>query len=133
LLEDALMDRDMIHRQTAATTVKHLALGVVGLGCEDVLVHLLNLVWPNIFEESAHVISAAMEAVEALIVGLGVGRVMQYTIQGLFHPARKVREMFWKVYNSLLIYSVDAAVAFQPLLPDDMRNSFGVAHNTVIF
>ena len=32
LLEDACMDRDMIHRQTAATTIKHLALGVVGLG-----------------------------------------------------------------------------------------------------
>eukprot|EP01037_Dinobryon_pediforme_P038046 gene38046-45839_t len=53
LLEDALMDR-----QTAATTVKHVALGVVGLGCEDALLHLLNYVFPNIFEESAHVIAA---------------------------------------------------------------------------
>jgi splicing factor 3B subunit 1 len=48
LLEDALMDRDMIHRQTAAATVKHISLGVVGLGCEDALLHLLNFVWPNI-------------------------------------------------------------------------------------
>jgi hypothetical protein len=28
MLEDALMDRDLVHRQTAATTVKHIALGV---------------------------------------------------------------------------------------------------------
>ena len=50
LLEDALMDRDLIHRQIASSTVKHLALGVVGMGHEDALIHLLNLVWPNIFE-----------------------------------------------------------------------------------
>ena len=58
LLEDALMDRDLVHRQTAATTVQHLALGVAGLGCEDALMHLLNHVWPNIFEVSPHVINA---------------------------------------------------------------------------
>ena len=28
LLEDALTDRDLVHRQTACTVVKHLALGV---------------------------------------------------------------------------------------------------------
>lgn len=50
LLEDALMDRDLVHRQTACTTIKHMALGVVGLGCEDPLRHLLNYIWPNIFE-----------------------------------------------------------------------------------
>jgi len=52
LLEDALIDRDQVHRQTAASVVKHIALGVVGLGCEDALVHLLNLVMPNIYEVS---------------------------------------------------------------------------------
>ena len=50
LLEDALMDRDRVHRQTACTAVKHMALGVVGFGNEDALIHLLNLVWPNVFE-----------------------------------------------------------------------------------
>ncbi|KAF2498513.1 U2 snRNP component prp10 [Lophium mytilinum] len=38
LLEDALIDRDQVHRQTAAAVVKHIALGVVGLGCEDAMV-----------------------------------------------------------------------------------------------
>ena len=31
LLEDALMDRDLVHRQTTASAVKHMALGVAGL------------------------------------------------------------------------------------------------------
>jgi splicing factor 3B subunit 1 len=54
LLEDALIDRDQVHRQTAASVVKHIALGVVGLGCEDALIHLLNLVMPNIYEVRPH-------------------------------------------------------------------------------
>ena len=33
--EDALMDRDLVHRLTGSTIVRHLALGVAGLGCED--------------------------------------------------------------------------------------------------
>ncbi|CBI32870.3 unnamed protein product, partial [Vitis vinifera] len=37
LLEDALMDRDLVHRQTAASAVKHMALGVAGLA-QDALV-----------------------------------------------------------------------------------------------
>jgi splicing factor 3B subunit 1 len=50
LLEDGLIDRDQVHRQTAAAAVKHMALGVYGLGREDALQHLLNYIWPNIFE-----------------------------------------------------------------------------------
>ena len=30
LLEDALMDRDLVHRQTAASVIQHMALGVAG-------------------------------------------------------------------------------------------------------
>ena len=51
-LEDALTDRDAVHRQTSAGIVKHLALGTAGLGNEDALLHLMNLVWPNCFEVS---------------------------------------------------------------------------------
>ena len=128
LLEDALMDRDMIHRQTAATCVKHLALGVAGLGCEDALIHLLNYLWPNIFEPAAHVIAATMEGVEGLMVGLGPGRVLLYTLQGLFHPARKVREVYWKIFNSLYIYGQDALVAAYPRLEDEGRNNYRRTH-----
>jgi splicing factor 3B subunit 1 len=56
LLEDALMDRDLVHRQTACSVVQHMSLGVAGLGCEDALTHLLNYVFPNIFEISPHIV-----------------------------------------------------------------------------
>ncbi|KAD5508895.1 hypothetical protein E3N88_16598 [Mikania micrantha] len=124
LLEDALMDRDLVHRQTAASAVKHMALGVAGLGCEDALVHLLNYVWPNIFETSPHVINAVMEAIEGMRVALGAAVVLNYCLQGLFHPARKVREVYWKIYNSLYIGAQDALVAAYPVLEDEGDNVY---------
>lgn len=84
LLEDAMMDRDLVHRQTAMTAIGHMALGVFGFGCEDALTHLLNHVWPNIFETSPHVIQAFISAIEGLRVGLGAGRVLYYTLQVKF-------------------------------------------------
>ncbi|CAL4974856.1 unnamed protein product [Urochloa decumbens] len=124
LLEDALMDRDLVHRQTAASAAKHIALGVAGLGCEDALVHLLNFVWPNIFETSPHVINAVTEAIEGMRVALGAAVILNYCLQGLFHPARKVREVYWKIYNSLYIGAQDALVAAYPALEDDGDNIF---------
>ncbi|KAF4569801.1 Splicing factor 3B subunit 1 [Pleurotus pulmonarius] len=114
MLEDALTDRDLVHRQTASTIVKHLALGVAGLGCEDSMMHLMNLVWPNCFETSPHVIGAVMDAVEAMRVTLGPGILLSYVLQGLFHPARKVREVYWRVYNALYLGAQDALVPFYP-------------------
>merc|ERR1711966_402601 len=107
LLTDALMDRDAVHRQTACATVKHLALGVAGLGCEDALLHLLNNVWPNVFEESPHVINATCDA-----------------IQGLYHPARKVRMIYWKIYNTMYIYGADALVQGFPLVEDEGEQGY---------
>jgi len=124
LLEDALMERDPVHRQTACATVKHLALGVVGWGCEDALLHLLNYVWPNIFEESPHVIQAVFDAIQGLMVALGPNVILQYTVQGLYHPARKVREAYWRVYNMLYIYHSDALVAGFPLVEDEGDNTY---------
>jgi len=128
LLEDALMDRDLVHRQTACTVVKHMSLGVYGLGCEDALKHLLNYIWPNIFETSPHVINAVVEAVEGLRVALGAASVLQYTLQGLFHPARKVREIYWKIYNNLYIGAQDALVPSYPRLNDDKTNNYHRTH-----
>ena len=67
--------------------------------------HMLNLLWPNIFETSPHVINAVMEAIEGMRCCLGATKVLQYVLQGLFHPARKVREVYWKIYNNLYIGS----------------------------
>eukprot|EP00357_Protocruzia_adherens_P030575 CAMPEP_0114973292 /NCGR_PEP_ID=MMETSP0216-20121206/875_1 /TAXON_ID=223996 /ORGANISM="Protocruzia adherens, Strain Boccale" /LENGTH=1238 /DNA_ID=CAMNT_0002333771 /DNA_START=24 /DNA_END=3740 /DNA_ORIENTATION=- len=119
LLEDALTDRDLVHRQTAASAVKHLTLGVSGLSCEDALTHLLNFVFPNIFETSPHVINAVTDAVEAMRVGLGSSRVLLYLLQGLFHPARRTREVYWRLYNMIYIGSQDALVQAFPDLADE--------------
>lgn len=122
VLEDALVDRDLVHRQTACSAVGHLALGVRGLGLEDALTHLLNHVWPNIFETSPHVINAVMSAVQGCMVSLGPGPILLYVLQGLFHPARKVREVYWKVYNSLYVYAQDGLVPSYPnMCTDDLE------------
>jgi hypothetical protein len=38
------------------------------------------------------------------MVALGPNVILQYTLQGLVHPARKVREAFWRVYNIHTLY-----------------------------
>ena len=119
LLEDALIDRDQVHRQTAASVVKHIALGVVGLGCEDAMIHLLNLLYPNLFETSPHVIDRVIEAIDAIRLAVGTGAVMNYVWAGLFHPARKVRTPYWRLYNDAYVQSADAMVPYYPPLEDD--------------
>ncbi|KAN0064703.1 U2 snRNP component prp10 [Thecaphora frezii] len=125
-LDDALTDRDQVHRQTAASIVKHLALGTAGLGHEESMQHLLNLVWPNIFETSPHVLGSVMSAIESLEVALGPGVLLNHTLQGLFHPARKVREVYVRLYNSTYLRSQDALVAYYPDLSEfsDERNDY---------
>ena len=81
VLQDALADRDLVHRQTAATVVQHLALGVAGLSCEDALTHLLNYVWPNVFEDSPHLINGVMGAIDGCRMALGPCIVLHYTLQ----------------------------------------------------
>ncbi|KAK4170421.1 armadillo-type protein [Cladorrhinum sp. PSN259] len=119
LLEDALIDRDQVHRQTAASVVKHIALGVVGLGCEDAMVHLLNLLYPNLFETSPHVIDRIVEAIEAIRVAVGPGIVLNYVWAGLFHPARKVRTPYWRLYNDAYVHAADAMVPYYPNLTEE--------------
>lgn len=124
LLEDALMDRDLVHRQTSMSVIGHMSLGVFGFGCEDALIHLLNHVWPNIFETSPHVIQAFMSAIEGFKVGIGPIKLLFYALQGLFHPARKVRDVYWKVYNNLYISAQDPLVAAYPKVLDDGKNNY---------
>ena len=131
LLADALMDRDAVHRQIACATVKHLALGLQGAGAEDSLTHLLNYVWPNVFETSPHVQSTVFEAVEALRVTLGPGVIFAYMRAGLFHPARRVREVYWRLYNNLIVYSGHAMTPYYPRLVDDI-DAEPKYHNTML-
>ena len=71
------MDRDSVHRQMASVCIKHASLAVQGCGCDDSLVHLLNYVWPNLFEIGPHMISAVLEATESTSATLGGSYRMQ--------------------------------------------------------
>ena len=115
----------------------HIALGCQGFGMEDALCHLLNLCWPNAFEISAHVIQRFIFVTEGMRVSLGPARLFQYLlqvgiytklcslVQGLFHPARKVREPYWKVFNNLILGNQDAMVAAYPKIPNESeRNQY---------
>ena len=62
-----------------------MALGVYGFGCEDALVHLLNYVWPNVFETSPHLVQAFMDAVDGLRVSLGPLEILYYASQVCIH------------------------------------------------
>ncbi|KAF2234478.1 ARM repeat-containing protein [Viridothelium virens] len=119
LLSDGLTDRDQVHRQTSASVVKHIALGVVGLGCEDAMEHLLNLLLPNIYETSPHVIDRVIEAIDAIRLAIGPGKLMGYIWHGLFHSARKVRHPYWRVYNMAYVQQADAMVPYYPIIKEE--------------
>jgi len=57
-------------------------------------------------------------------VALGPSLLMKFLLPGLFHPARKVRAAYWKVYNSVYMGSQAALVPAFPRVPDDERNKF---------
>merc|ERR1712193_476911 len=75
LFEDALQERDLVHRQIATAAISHMTIGVTGFGCEDALNHLLNFIWPNIFENSPHVCQAVHACLEGMRISLGPIRV----------------------------------------------------------
>lgn len=92
------------------SAIQHMALGVFGFGCEDSLIHLLNCVWPNIFETSPHVVQAFMGAIEGIRVGLGPARILQYTLQvslKLFEfPFNTILFLFVKLFEILPVNSI---------------------------
>lgn len=49
---------------------------------------------------------------------LGPGVIMNHLIQGLFHPARKLRTAYWKAYNNMYMAQSDALVPFMPNIPN---------------
>jgi splicing factor 3B subunit 1 len=118
LLLDALTDRDLVHRQIASNVVKHMALGSFGLGYQDAFLNFLNLIWPNIFETSPHVISQVLESIESFSVVLGCGVMVNYIWPGLFHPAKKVRDVYWRVFNNIYIAQSWALVPYYPRLEE---------------
>lgn len=60
---------------------------------------------------------------QALTLALGPAVILQYLLQGLFHPARKVRNVYWRLYNNVYIAKQDALVEFYPLLDFNTNQS----------
>lgn len=58
-----------------------MALGVYGFGCEDALTHLMNYVWPNVFETAPHMMQSFHDASDGFRVSVGPIRVLQYALQ----------------------------------------------------
>lgn len=115
LIEHALMEKSQVHRQTASTIVYHIALGCIGQGHEDVFIQFLNLLMPSVFESSPHLIDRILAAIKATGDAVGQGVLAGYVWAGLFHPSRRTRQVYWKIYNSMYIQSPQALVPAYPV------------------
>lgn len=71
-------------------------------------------------------LNSFIETVDALRVALGPGTILLYLLQGLFHPARRVRDIYWKVYNNLYLGAQDGLVPFFPRVEDEGENTYVV-------
>lgn len=71
-----------------------------------------------------HLVSAVHEAVEGLRTALGSPIILQYLLQGLFHPARKVRNIYWRLYNAVYVTSQDAMVPYFPRFDDEPGHNY---------
>lgn len=94
------------------------------------MAHLLNYLFPNLFEVSPHVINAVLDGIEGLRVALGPARILAYVLQGLFHPARRVREVYWKIFNNMYLASQDALVAAYPEIEEDPNRFQEISSST---
>ena len=52
--------------------------------------------------------------------------------QGLYHPARRVREVYWKLYNSLYIFAVDALTPAYPRVEDEAEVDKATGEEVVV-
>ncbi|MCH86739.1 splicing factor 3B subunit 1-like [Trifolium medium] len=115
LLEHALKDTNAVQRYLAVSAVTQMTLKAVGLGVDDLLIHLLNHVWPNILDmDSPIVMKVVMEAIDAMRKALGSSVILNHCVQGMFHPARRVRDVYWMIYNSVYVADQDALVPSYP-------------------
>lgn len=136
LMERALTETSLQMRRMAVeacTAIMH------AISCEDgfegVATHLLNFIHPNIVEllsknepkiseERLKMVSAVVSYYEAARLILGSGRMLQYLLQGLFHPARKVRDIYRRTYNMVYIASPESMVPYYPRVDNDDQHTY---------
>lgn len=113
LLQRALTETSVQMRRMAIEAARAVLMAVAGLdGFREVTIHLLNFVHPNIVEllakkevkvgeERLKIITATVSFYEAAQLHVGSGVMYAYLVQGLFHPARLVRDIYRRAYNTL--------------------------------
>mmetsp|Transcript_2874 Transcript_2874/g.5510 ORF Transcript_2874/g.5510 Transcript_2874/m.5510 type:complete len:451 (-) Transcript_2874:352-1704(-) len=116
LLESAITNQDVVHRQIACNIIQHVSINVLNMNCEELIQHLFNYVWPNIFERSPHMKKAVVNCIDSCRVILGGSLIYFYVINGLFHPSKKVRDIYWYINNLIYVGSQPALIVAYPNL-----------------
>lgn len=128
LLQRALTETSIQMRRMAIEASRALLMSVAGLdGFAGVATHLMNFIHPNIVEllskketkvgeERLKLISSVVSFYEAARLHVGSGVMYSYLAQGLFHPARLVRDIYRRAYNMLYIASPEQLVPYYPLI-----------------
>ncbi|KAF8275878.1 hypothetical protein C3747_10g632 [Trypanosoma cruzi] len=136
LLVRALTETEIQHRRMAVEACRAMTLAVAGNdGFEEVIVHFLNFIHPNIVEllsrnetkiseERLKMVTAVVSFYEAARLVIGPARLLQYLLQGLFHPAKRVRDIYRRTYNMIYIVSPEALVPCYPRLEDDEEHTY---------
>lgn len=115
MIQHALTDRNVVLRQTGATVVRSLSVSCKNSGNEDVFIHFLSLLIPNIFETSPHAIEKIRLAIDGLRVSVGTELLMQYMWAGLAHPSSAVRNAYYAVYNGIELEEQERLVPLYPI------------------
>ena len=137
LFQRAITETELQHRRMAVEAARAAVMAVVGHdGFYEVVLHLLNLTHPNIVEllarpnstkgteERNKLVTAVVGLYEAARLVLGSQVLLQYLIQGLYHPARGVRDVYWRTYNILLVGNPEALVPAYPTVDDEANKRF---------
>nr|CCC53802.1 putative splicing factor 3B subunit 1, fragment [Trypanosoma vivax Y486] len=136
LLVRALTESEIQHRRMAVEACRAIVLTVAGFdGFEDLVIHFLNFIHPNIVEllsrnetkiseERLKMVTAVVGYYEAARLVVGSGRMFQYLLQGLFHPAKKVRDIYRRSYNMMYVASPEALVPHYPRVNDDDEHTY---------
>jgi splicing factor 3B subunit 1 len=102
VLEDALADDDPAYRSLGLSMARGIILSYKAPVIDtEVLIHILNLMWINILDYTPQVRLAFDECIGALSSVLGSEYLYKYVVQGLFHPAGRVRERYQDVFKEM--------------------------------
>eukprot|EP00477_Mikrocytos_mackini_P002108 GAHX01002308.1.p1 GENE.GAHX01002308.1~~GAHX01002308.1.p1 ORF type:complete len:900 (+),score=134.70 GAHX01002308.1:154-2853(+) len=115
IIEDAVKDKDIVHRQIGCFIISNIAKLVVNdIECYfDLFLHFLNLIWPSILEDEFGMAEAFENTVMDIGTIIGVDVIVMYTGSGLFHPVKAVRERCWGILN--LCWEADSSITSQIL------------------